>query len=177
MDFMMSKKKGKNYKKKRSDSSLKVVYISSPMKVKTSAAKFRTIVQKLTGRDSDISTYMLDGNRTTAAATATPDFEILPETFIGSDQSNSSGDNIDHRFPLMDINPPSRDSPTSSDSLLEQTTTTTTTSSSFSYGDLFMNSHQIGEEHYFHHQGLFPSNLFGDSYRLDMDVLGSYDAL
>ncbi|KAJ8648641.1 hypothetical protein MRB53_001664 [Persea americana] len=32
---------------------IKVVYISSPMKVKTSVAKFRSVVQGLTGRDSD----------------------------------------------------------------------------------------------------------------------------
>lgn len=153
-----------NNKKKRSDSAMKVVYISSPMKVKTSAAKFRTIVQKLTGRDSDISDYMIDGG---ARMNPTPDFEILPETFnyIGSssDQQNSS-----------------RESPTSSDSQLEQGTATTS-SCSFPLGDyLFMNSNsnsnyndEIGSEEQF-----FPSNLFGDSnYYLDMDVLGSYDAL
>lgn len=30
-----------------------MVYISSPMKVKTSASEFRALVQELTGRDSD----------------------------------------------------------------------------------------------------------------------------
>ncbi|XP_010245501.1 PREDICTED: sigma factor binding protein 1, chloroplastic-like [Nelumbo nucifera] len=32
---------------------IKVVYISNPMKVKTSASQFRALVQELTGRDSD----------------------------------------------------------------------------------------------------------------------------
>ncbi|KVH97370.1 VQ-like protein [Cynara cardunculus var. scolymus] len=41
----------------RKKSKLKVVYISSPMKVKTSASKFRALVQELTGRHSDISRY------------------------------------------------------------------------------------------------------------------------
>lgn len=35
--------------------SVKVVYISSPMKVKTSASRFRSLVQQLTGRNSDVS--------------------------------------------------------------------------------------------------------------------------
>lgn len=49
----------KKGKKKRSDQ-LKVVYISSPMKVKTSASRFRSLVQELTGKNSDVSQYMDD---------------------------------------------------------------------------------------------------------------------
>ncbi|KAF5733644.1 hypothetical protein HS088_TW16G00084 [Tripterygium wilfordii] len=37
---------------------LKVVYISSPMKVKTCASKFRALVQELTGKDSDTARMM-----------------------------------------------------------------------------------------------------------------------
>ena len=37
---------------------IKVVYIASPMKVKTSASKFRDLVQELTGQDSDTARYM-----------------------------------------------------------------------------------------------------------------------
>ena len=37
---------------------IKVMYIASPMKVKTSASKFRDLVQELTGQDSDIARYM-----------------------------------------------------------------------------------------------------------------------
>ncbi|KAG2671904.1 hypothetical protein I3843_13G013600 [Carya illinoinensis] len=43
---------------KRSKKPLKVVYISTPMKVKTSASEFRDLVQKLTGRDSDTARFM-----------------------------------------------------------------------------------------------------------------------
>ncbi|KAK4803379.1 hypothetical protein SAY86_001582 [Trapa natans] len=42
----------------RSKKGVKVVYISSPMKVKTSATQFRMIVQELTGRDSDVASIM-----------------------------------------------------------------------------------------------------------------------
>jgi len=44
-----------NYKK-----GIKVVYISSPMMVKTSASKFRDLVQELTGKDSDATRFMDD---------------------------------------------------------------------------------------------------------------------
>ncbi|VFQ75882.1 unnamed protein product [Cuscuta campestris] len=46
------KKQGKKGKE------VKVVYISTPMKVKTSAAGFRSLVQRLTGRHSDIARIM-----------------------------------------------------------------------------------------------------------------------
>ncbi|KAL6125353.1 hypothetical protein ACLB2K_073412 [Fragaria x ananassa] len=42
----------------RSSKGVKVVYISSPMKVQTSASKFRALVQELTGRDSDAERFM-----------------------------------------------------------------------------------------------------------------------
>ncbi|XP_057796862.1 sigma factor binding protein 1, chloroplastic-like [Salvia miltiorrhiza] len=54
-------KKGYKGKKKKSEQLLKVVYISSPMKVKTSASRFRSLVQELTGKNSDVSQYMDDG--------------------------------------------------------------------------------------------------------------------
>ncbi|KAM3685802.1 hypothetical protein ACB098_11G149700 [Castanea mollissima] len=43
---------------KRSKKGIKVVYIASPMKVETSASKFRDLVQELTGQDSDTARYM-----------------------------------------------------------------------------------------------------------------------
>lgn len=54
---MVNMKPTKNGNKKKENNKLKVVYISSPMKVKTSASRFRALVQELTGRDSDISQY------------------------------------------------------------------------------------------------------------------------
>ncbi|KAI3448775.1 hypothetical protein Pfo_005440 [Paulownia fortunei] len=54
----LMKSQKKNYKvKQKNNDSLKVVYISSPMKVKTSASRFRSLVQQLTGKNSDISQY------------------------------------------------------------------------------------------------------------------------
>ncbi|KAI3764220.1 hypothetical protein L2E82_14224 [Cichorium intybus] len=54
---MLPVKPTKNCTRKKHTNKLKVVYISSPMKVKTSASRFRALVQELTGRDSDISRY------------------------------------------------------------------------------------------------------------------------
>lgn len=48
----------KRQAKKISKKPIKVVYISTPMKVKTSASKFRDLVQELTGRDSDTTRYV-----------------------------------------------------------------------------------------------------------------------
>ncbi|PIM98866.1 hypothetical protein CDL12_28650 [Handroanthus impetiginosus] len=56
------KSQRKNKGKQKNKSSLKVVYISSPMKVKTSASNFRSLVQQLTGKNSDVSQYMEDTN-------------------------------------------------------------------------------------------------------------------
>ncbi|RZC77664.1 hypothetical protein C5167_001853 [Papaver somniferum] len=44
---------------------VKVVYISNPMMVKTSVSEFRSLVQELTGRDSDISSRSFDRSRFT----------------------------------------------------------------------------------------------------------------
>ncbi|XP_028770061.1 sigma factor binding protein 1, chloroplastic-like [Neltuma alba] len=47
----------KMVKKKKKD--IKVTYISSPMKVKTSASNFRALVQELTGQDSNVEEKFL----------------------------------------------------------------------------------------------------------------------
>ncbi|CAN1316159.1 Sigma factor binding protein 1, chloroplastic [Linum perenne] len=55
------KSRSGSYNKKRStvgNDQVKVVYISSPMKVKTTAAEFRALVQELTGKDSDTARLM-----------------------------------------------------------------------------------------------------------------------
>ncbi|PIN01593.1 hypothetical protein CDL12_25894 [Handroanthus impetiginosus] len=48
--------------KRKNDDPLKVVYISSPMKVKTSASNFRSLVQQLTGKNSDITRHNIEAN-------------------------------------------------------------------------------------------------------------------
>ncbi|XP_059434365.1 uncharacterized protein LOC132167415 [Corylus avellana] len=54
VNHVSSKKQPKRITKKP----IKVVYISTPMKVKTSASKFRDLVQELTGQDSDTTRYV-----------------------------------------------------------------------------------------------------------------------
>ncbi|EXB62680.1 hypothetical protein L484_023976 [Morus notabilis] len=52
----------KQFKRSRRNKGVKVVYISSPMKVKTSASEFRALVQELTGRNSDAERFMEEIN-------------------------------------------------------------------------------------------------------------------
>ncbi|KAK1425352.1 hypothetical protein QVD17_20703 [Tagetes erecta] len=70
MDTRMDKPT-KNYGKRRDNKKLKVVYISSPIKVKTSVSRFRSLVQELTGRDSDITRYNVGCFDTIAPTTNT----------------------------------------------------------------------------------------------------------
>ncbi|XVF82370.1 hypothetical protein PTKIN_Ptkin16aG0041500 [Pterospermum kingtungense] len=60
MDHVLGVRQMKSNKKntRRSRSckkDIKVVYISSPMKVKACASEFRALVQELTGKDSDVA--------------------------------------------------------------------------------------------------------------------------
>lgn len=149
------KSRNKSNRKSSSDSLLKVVYISSPMKVKTSASRFRTLVQELTGRESDISQF-IDNN-----AREAQDFEILPDTYrVSNSMANDNKRNQHHLslFPSFPVEDPHRDSPTSSDSLLEQPP---------SFGDVLL------KEHYY--QELLASDLFSSN--SEFDVLGGYDEL
>ncbi|KAL4386457.1 hypothetical protein GQ457_09G026180 [Hibiscus cannabinus] len=57
-----TKRTKKNTKKNSSKKDLKVVYISSPMKVKTCASQFRALVQELTGKDSDVADRFMDNS-------------------------------------------------------------------------------------------------------------------
>ena len=59
MDTLRTPTKGCKHKKKNNKNSnnnknIKVVYISNPMKVKTSASEFRALVQELTGQDAEL---------------------------------------------------------------------------------------------------------------------------
>ncbi|OIW12309.1 hypothetical protein TanjilG_06098 [Lupinus angustifolius] len=51
---------------KQKNKPIKVVYISNPMKVKTSVSEFRTLVQELTGKDAEMqpdpSRYCWEGD-------------------------------------------------------------------------------------------------------------------
>ncbi|KAL2491792.1 vq domain-containing protein [Abeliophyllum distichum] len=98
----MSSHKKKTKSKRSNKNSLKVVYISSPMKVKTSATRFRSLVQELTGRHSDVSRFMESNDSN--------DFHEFDDNSDGSLQPKSVND--DH---LSSIST-QRESPTSSDS-------------------------------------------------------------
>ncbi|CAM0883160.1 unnamed protein product [Alopecurus aequalis] len=52
---------------------IKVVYISNPMRVKTSAAGFRALVQELTGRNADPSKYSADDDAAAAQQELSPE--------------------------------------------------------------------------------------------------------
>lgn len=95
----------KNYKgKRKNNNSLKVVYISSPMKVKTSASRFRSLVQQLTGKNSDISQYMEDNNN----------YEVRDFCEIDCDDQSLPKETSDE-YPIYSSISPD-DTPTSSDS-------------------------------------------------------------
>ncbi|XP_038892750.1 sigma factor binding protein 1, chloroplastic-like [Benincasa hispida] len=77
-------KKHPKRSKKSAAANFKVVYISSPMKVKTSASKFRSLVQKLTGQDSDAERFMeliasaaSDRNLQSSASAPFLDYQLL----------------------------------------------------------------------------------------------------
>ncbi|XP_027344060.1 uncharacterized protein LOC113856444 [Abrus precatorius] len=53
--------KGKRHSK-RNKKDVKVTYISSPMKVKTSASQFRELVQELTGQYSNVAEMFVEAN-------------------------------------------------------------------------------------------------------------------
>ncbi|XWS57022.1 hypothetical protein CRYUN_Cryun09bG0136100 [Craigia yunnanensis] len=50
----------KHSKRRNCKKDIKVVYISSPMKVKICASQFRALVQELTGKDSDADVRFMD---------------------------------------------------------------------------------------------------------------------
>lgn len=52
-------KRNDDFSKKKEKKNVKVTYISSPMKVKTSASNFRALVQELTGQDSNVADKFL----------------------------------------------------------------------------------------------------------------------
>ncbi|KAF8398238.1 hypothetical protein HHK36_017164 [Tetracentron sinense] len=112
---------------------IKVVYISNPMKVKTSASEFRALVQELTGRDSnlaDAAKFMENNNGVDGA-------QLVPDQ--GVKIAN------DHVPDVPRVDPDRRESPRSFGSSIE------------SYDDMF-NSQML--ENF---AGFLPSSLLYDS--------------
>lgn len=84
-------KSGKRSHTKRSKKPIKVVYISSPMKVNTSASEFRALVQELTGKDSDATRFMdNDGADQTHRQRAGHDHRVSAVPSANSYQSPST---------------------------------------------------------------------------------------
>lgn len=146
--FVKSQKKGHKGNRKNKNDPLKVVYISSPMKVKTSASRFRSLVQQLTGKNSDISEYM-DGdlNRDFYDVNCDENGEL--------DQKERGDHTMSSLIPYMET---CGVSPTSSDSLGAMD------------GGVF--TPQIEEQF----AGIFKSSYLSYN-RPQMDVLGTYDDL
>nr|GMD59489.1 sigma factor binding protein 1, chloroplastic-like [Ipomoea batatas]GMD62227.1 sigma factor binding protein 1, chloroplastic-like [Ipomoea batatas]GME16226.1 sigma factor binding protein 1, chloroplastic-like [Ipomoea batatas] len=157
-------KRDNRTRKTRKEKAVKVVYISTPMKVKTSASRFRSLVQELTGRHSDIARIMENNDGAT-------DFEVFPDlagagagdddrVIIGglNDEGHRHSSPSFFRFPM--VNNSVEESPTSSESLAEPPL------------DDQVFSSQVDEQF----QAMFPLDLFLNlnSADLDGDILGSY---
>jgi hypothetical protein len=72
---------------------IKVVYISNPMCVKTSAARFRALVQELTGRHADPSKYSPD-DLDAVAGVGADDAAAAVAVIDGAAQGLSPGDAV-----------------------------------------------------------------------------------
>ncbi|CAK9188501.1 unnamed protein product [Ilex paraguariensis] len=140
MDNLLSvqqKRAAKQAKTKKKP--VKVVYISNPMKVKTSASEFRALVQELTGQDADM-----------------PDPARFPEIGgVGSDDHHHQevpegpGDQAVHEVPTMN---PCGELAKKSDLSCEP----------YDDDDVFMP--QIIENF----PGIFPSNMWCESSHVDV---------
>ncbi|XP_047306952.1 sigma factor binding protein 2, chloroplastic-like [Impatiens glandulifera] len=86
----ISKKITKQNKMKSED--IKVVYISSPVKVKTCASKFKNLVQELTGRHSDLSRFVEANNSLSPVSTDVDDHKQYLSVV---DLVAGAGDDID----------------------------------------------------------------------------------
>ncbi|XP_030532255.1 uncharacterized protein LOC115742235 [Rhodamnia argentea] len=137
------------------DKGIKVVYISSPMKVKTSAAEFRATVQGLTGRDSDVARLMdADGDKPRGGCADERGFVAAGDYCVAGNSSSVGNNNCG--FGISSHNSSSCESPAESDTVFEQ----------FEAGSV----HGGGE------RGMaFPSNYFHESAFLD--VLSCFDTM
>ncbi|XP_042471304.1 sigma factor binding protein 2, chloroplastic-like isoform X2 [Zingiber officinale] len=83
----------KKKKKNKLQQLIKVVYISNPMKVKATVAEFRSVVQGLTGRDSDLESSLSKYGAVAVDYYGTPDLPPQEEEPCdGSACADLSGD-------------------------------------------------------------------------------------
>ncbi|KAK4738987.1 hypothetical protein R3W88_002684 [Solanum pinnatisectum] len=161
--IMNNKKQKRKDDHKSKKSNVKVVYISTPMKVKTSASRFRSLVQELTGRDSDIERIM----ETNGSITEYEDIHRERDDFNKLPAKSSSLSSSSPSSSLL-LAKSSNSSPVSSESnnyFMEP-----------NFDDLF-NSQM--EEQFLALLASSNYNLPPSSsdYSAEIDVLGSYDAL
>ncbi|XP_059311109.1 uncharacterized protein LOC132062586 [Lycium ferocissimum] len=158
---MMMKCKNNKKQRKRDDhnskkSNVKVVYISTPMKVKTSATRFRSLVQELTGRDSDIARIMETNGMT--------EFEDIHHGLLPTKSSSPSP------------SPSSSLLPAKSSSYSSSVSSESNYFMEPNFNDLF--SGQMEEQFLAllaDSSNYLPSS--SSDYSAEVDVLGSYDAL
>ncbi|XP_054811314.1 uncharacterized protein LOC129312664 [Prosopis cineraria] len=81
----------KSRRHQKSEKGIKVTYISSPMKVKTSASNFRALVQKLTGKCSNVAEANFMEKKEEARQKDNNGDKFI--TIKGSSSSSSSSDN------------------------------------------------------------------------------------
>lgn len=103
---------------KKRGKGVKVVYISSPMKVTASASQFRALVQELTGQDSDVAGFMEASNPNNVNADATTTAYHASRGYVYEESITRAG--------IGQVAPQNRpaaycgESPETSDSLPEQ---------------------------------------------------------
>ncbi|KAI3844755.1 hypothetical protein MKW92_029921 [Papaver armeniacum] len=76
---------------------VRVVYISNPMKVKASVSEFRSLVQELTGRDSDISSVSFDRSRFTTDSNEMKSFQDRPSEIMKVNSAINNTNDIFHQ--------------------------------------------------------------------------------
>ncbi|KAI3844759.1 hypothetical protein MKW92_029925 [Papaver armeniacum] len=76
---------------------VRVVYISNPMKVKASVSEFRSLVQELTGRDSDISSVSFDRSRFTTDSNEMKSFQDRPSEIMKVNSAMNNTNDIIHQ--------------------------------------------------------------------------------
>ncbi|KAK1319345.1 hypothetical protein QJS10_CPB04g00499 [Acorus calamus] len=71
---------------------IKVVYISNPMRVETSPSEFRSLVQELTGQDSDVSRFETNKQVSTPSSEEEPpqQQQQQPIVLVDDDEGTSS---------------------------------------------------------------------------------------
>lgn len=136
---------------KKNNNPIKVVYISNPMKVRTSASQFRALVQELTGQDSELPDPTKFSNKDEYVGGH--QHQTAPDPMTNDDSKIDGGDDDDdhsqqEEVPTVDPST-SQEQPESSSSQFEP------------YDDVFTNL-----------SGLLPNTVFYDSPQNSMCLEG-----